>query len=86
LRKTALLTLGGSPCSWRYQLLLLLLYCCFTAALLLLYCYFTTQIMRKAALLMLGGSLLVALFSDPLVDSVSNFSKASGVPAFFVSH
>lgn len=43
------------------------------------------QIMQKAALLMLGGSTLVAFFSDPLVDSVSNFSKASGVPAFFVA-
>jgi len=45
----------------------------------------SSQIMQKAAMLMLGGATLVAFFSDPLVDSVSNFSKASGVPAFFVA-
>jgi Ca2+/H+ antiporter len=41
--------------------------------------------MMKAALLLLGGAALVGLFADPMVDAVSNFSKASGVPAFFVS-
>ncbi len=30
---------------------------------------------QKAAMLMLAGTVLVAFFSDPLVDSVSNFSK-----------
>mmetsp|Transcript_24023 Transcript_24023/g.37670 ORF Transcript_24023/g.37670 Transcript_24023/m.37670 type:complete len:263 (+) Transcript_24023:442-1230(+) len=44
-----------------------------------------SQIMSKAAGLMFAGTVLVAFFSDPMVDAVSGFSKATGVPAFFVS-
>mmetsp|Transcript_20031 Transcript_20031/g.47705 ORF Transcript_20031/g.47705 Transcript_20031/m.47705 type:complete len:548 (+) Transcript_20031:15-1658(+) len=43
------------------------------------------QIIGKAAQLLVGGTFIVALISDPMVDSVSSFSKASGVPAFFVA-
>ena len=43
------------------------------------------QIMIKAAVLLTGGAVLVGLFADPMVDAVSGFSKASHVPAFFVS-
>jgi len=42
-------------------------------------------IMRKSATLLLGGTVLVALFSDPMVDSVASFSTTTGIPAFFVS-
>eukprot|EP00283_Hemiselmis_rufescens_P009597 CAMPEP_0173433514 /NCGR_PEP_ID=MMETSP1357-20121228/10939_1 /TAXON_ID=77926 /ORGANISM="Hemiselmis rufescens, Strain PCC563" /LENGTH=163 /DNA_ID=CAMNT_0014398229 /DNA_START=6 /DNA_END=497 /DNA_ORIENTATION=+ len=42
-------------------------------------------IMRKSGLLLLGGTLLVALFSDPMVDAVASFSTATKIPAFYVS-
>lgn len=32
-----------------------------------------------------GGVALCAVFSDPLVDALSNLSSAIGVPAFFVA-
>jgi len=44
-----------------------------------------SQIMTKAAGLLLAGAVLVGLFADPMVDAVSGFSKASKIPAFFVS-
>ncbi|KAJ7554652.1 hypothetical protein O6H91_05G002100 [Diphasiastrum complanatum] len=43
------------------------------------------QIVARAILLIVGGTLLAAVFSDPLVDAVDNFSKASGIPTFFIS-
>merc|ERR1712192_55076 len=39
----------------------------------------------KAVVLLVIGTAGCAVFSDPLVDAVSNFSKASGIPAFFVA-
>lgn len=39
----------------------------------------------KAALLLLGGTLLAAAFADPLVDAVDNFSDATSIPSFFIS-
>ncbi len=32
-----------------------------------------------------GGVALCAVFSDPLVDALSNLSEATGVPPFFVA-
>jgi len=40
---------------------------------------------KNAALYLLGGILLSTVFSDPMVDSISNFSKVSGISPFFVS-
>ncbi|CAL8462752.1 g2285 [Coccomyxa elongata] len=42
-------------------------------------------IIRKAAILLLIGTAACALFSDPMVEAVSAFSKASGIPAFYVA-
>ncbi|OMP10032.1 Calcium-binding EF-hand [Corchorus olitorius] len=39
----------------------------------------------KAVMMLLLGTILAAVFSDPLVDAVSEFSKASSIPSFFVS-
>jgi len=35
--------------------------------------------------LLIGGTALVALFSDPMVDAVASFSTATHIPPFFVS-
>lgn len=43
------------------------------------------QIATKSSALLLIGALVVAIFSDPMVDAVSNFSTSSGIPAFFVA-
>ena len=43
------------------------------------------EIAFRASMLLLGGALLVAVFSDPMVDAVSSFASASGIPAFFVA-
>ncbi|KAJ7298459.1 hypothetical protein O6H91_Y577200 [Diphasiastrum complanatum] len=43
------------------------------------------QIVAHAILLIVGGTLLAAVFADPLVDAIDNFSKASGIPNFFIS-
>ncbi|CAE5960098.1 unnamed protein product [Arabidopsis arenosa] len=39
----------------------------------------------KAALLLLLGAAIAAAFADPLVDTVNNFSAATGIPSFFIS-
>lgn len=45
----------------------------------------TGQIVRQASLKLLLGTLACAFFSDPMVAAVTNFSKASGIPTFFVA-
>ena len=39
----------------------------------------------KAVLLLLLGTVIAAVFADPLVDAVDNFSDATSIPAFFIS-
>ncbi|XAR56497.1 hypothetical protein NMG60_11037013 [Bertholletia excelsa] len=39
----------------------------------------------KALLLLLLGTVIAAVFADPLVDAVDNFSDATGIPSFFIS-
>ncbi|KAJ9170853.1 hypothetical protein P3X46_018918 [Hevea brasiliensis] len=39
----------------------------------------------KAGLMLLLGTIVAAVFADPLVDAVENFSTASSIPTFFVS-
>ncbi|WOL00758.1 hypothetical protein Cni_G09471 [Canna indica] len=39
----------------------------------------------KAILLLLLGTGLAAIFADPLVDAVDNFSLATSIPSFFIS-
>nr|CAD1842274.1 unnamed protein product [Ananas comosus var. bracteatus] len=39
----------------------------------------------KAVLLLLLGTAIAALFADPLVDAVHNFSLATHIPSFFLS-
>ncbi|KAK1325717.1 hypothetical protein QJS10_CPA01g02095 [Acorus calamus] len=39
----------------------------------------------KAVLLLLLGTVVAAIFADPLVDAVDNFSKATNIPSFFIS-
>ncbi|KAH7284982.1 hypothetical protein KP509_33G005500 [Ceratopteris richardii] len=43
------------------------------------------QIIQEAVLLLLGGTIIAGIFADPLVDSVDAFSKATGIPSFFIS-
>lgn len=43
------------------------------------------EIYKKAGLTLLAGTLIIAVFADPMVDAVGNFGKATGIPAFFVS-
>ena len=31
------------------------------------------------------GTVIVSVFSDPMVDAIVNFSSASGIPAFYIS-
>jgi Ca2+/H+ antiporter len=42
------------------------------------------QILTRAGALLAGGVALCVVFSDPLVESLTNLSRASGVPAFAV--
>eukprot|EP00850_Spirogloea_muscicola_P001311 SM000005S17108 [mRNA] locus=s5:191804:194416:+ [translate_table: standard] len=44
-----------------------------------------SKIYRRAALLLLFGASLVALFADPIVDAIGGLSTATGVPPFFVA-
>ncbi len=44
-----------------------------------------TQVLQRSAMLLTGGTLLVALFADPMVDAVTEFSHASNIPTFFVA-
>lgn len=39
----------------------------------------------KAVLLLLLGTAIAAIFADPLVDAVDNFSSATSIPTFFIS-
>ncbi|KAK3036294.1 hypothetical protein RJ639_031266 [Escallonia herrerae] len=39
----------------------------------------------KAVLLLLLGTVIAAVFADPLVDAVDNFSTATSIPSFFIS-
>ncbi|GAB4846527.1 hypothetical protein Ancab_025532 [Ancistrocladus abbreviatus] len=39
----------------------------------------------KAVLMLVLGTIIAAVFSDPLVDVVDNFSDATGIPSFFIS-
>lgn len=39
----------------------------------------------KAVGLMVLGTVIAAVFADPLVDAVDNFSDATGIPTFFIS-
>lgn len=39
----------------------------------------------KAVMLLVLGSAIAAVFADPLVDAVDNFSSATSIPAFFIS-
>ncbi|CAI5463408.1 unnamed protein product [Closterium sp. Yama58-4] len=43
------------------------------------------EIYRQAIIKIVGGALLVTVFADPVVDSITSFSKASHIPAFFVA-
>eukprot|EP00270_Netrium_digitus_P012395 TRINITY_DN401_c0_g1_i6.p1 TRINITY_DN401_c0_g1~~TRINITY_DN401_c0_g1_i6.p1 ORF type:complete len:648 (+),score=189.53 TRINITY_DN401_c0_g1_i6:189-2132(+) len=45
----------------------------------------SAEIYRDALILMIGGAALVAVFADPMVDSIQGFSTASGIPPFFVA-
>ena len=39
----------------------------------------------KAVMMLLLGTLIAAVFADPLVDAVDNFSDATSIPTFFIS-
>ncbi|KAF6155971.1 hypothetical protein GIB67_039302 [Kingdonia uniflora] len=39
----------------------------------------------KAVLMLLLGACIAAVFADPLVDAVDNFSSATSIPSFFIS-
>lgn len=39
----------------------------------------------KAVLLLVLGTVIAAVFADPLVDAVNNFSSATSIPSFFIS-
>lgn len=39
----------------------------------------------KAVLFLLVGTVIAAVFADPLVDAVDNFSIATSIPSFFIS-
>lgn len=43
------------------------------------------QIIRKAVFFLIGGTIVAAVFADPLVDAVNDFSTASHIPSFFIS-
>ncbi|CAI5537504.1 unnamed protein product [Closterium sp. Naga37s-1] len=43
------------------------------------------EIYRQAIMLIVGGALLVTVFAEPVVDSITSFSKASHIPPFFVA-
>ncbi|CAI5509723.1 unnamed protein product [Closterium sp. Naga37s-1] len=43
------------------------------------------QIYREAIMLIAGGAVLVGCFADPIIGSITAFSRASNIPAFFVA-
>jgi Ca2+/Na+ antiporter len=44
-----------------------------------------TLMITKAVLLLVLGTVMAAVFADPLVDAVDNFSLATSIPSFFIS-
>ncbi|KAG9446126.1 hypothetical protein H6P81_012254 [Aristolochia fimbriata] len=44
-----------------------------------------TWVVTKAVFLLFLGTVIAAVFADPLVDAVHNFSGATGIPSFFIS-
>lgn len=44
-----------------------------------------TAIMRRSFGMMIFGTIIVLLFSDPMCDVLNEFGVLTGVPAFFVS-
>jgi Ca2+/H+ antiporter len=38
-----------------------------------------------AALLLIGGTAIITIFSDPMVDTLSAFAKTIGISPFYVS-
>jgi len=44
-----------------------------------------SQLRNKALLLLAAGTLLVTVFSDPMVEAISAFAGTTGIPAFYVS-
>jgi Ca2+/H+ antiporter len=44
-----------------------------------------TLMITKAVLLLVLGTAMAAVFADPLVDAVDNFSLATSIPSFFIS-
>lgn len=44
-----------------------------------------TKTTLRAVLLLVLGTLIAAVFADPLVDAVDNFSTATSIPTFFIS-
>ena len=44
-----------------------------------------SQIIRKAVFLLIMGTIIAAVFADPLVDAVTEFSTSSHIPSFFIS-
>ncbi|KAJ3693887.1 hypothetical protein LUZ60_009367 [Juncus effusus] len=43
------------------------------------------MMITKAVLLLILGTAMAAVFADPLVDAVDNFSVATSIPSFFIS-
>ncbi|KAI5065330.1 hypothetical protein GOP47_0020025 [Adiantum capillus-veneris] len=44
-----------------------------------------TQVIKKSIILLLLGVVLIGVFAEPMVDAVTDFSRASHIPSFFVS-
>ncbi|KAJ3702174.1 hypothetical protein LUZ61_005879 [Rhynchospora tenuis] len=44
-----------------------------------------TLMITKSVLLLVLGTAMAAIFADPLVDAVDNFSLATSIPSFFIS-
>eukprot|EP00899_Mesostigma_viride_P029738 jgi/Mesvir1/994/Mv17534-RA.1 len=45
----------------------------------------SSAIIKKAALLLVAGTAIVTFFADPVINTVGDFSAASGIPPFFVA-
>ncbi|XP_031494779.1 sodium/calcium exchanger NCL2-like [Nymphaea colorata] len=43
------------------------------------------KVLLKAGGLLVLGTVIAAIFADPLVDAVDNFSSATSIPSFFIS-
>lgn len=44
-----------------------------------------SRIIFKAVMLLVLGTIIAAVFADPLVDAVNDFSNATSIPSFFIS-